>query len=437
MKNQSKLVALIAAIGITGTVSSRATLLAYDGFDYTTGTASGNGVQLNGQGGSELGFDGPWTAFNTAGGGSFVADSITVYEEGTTSGIVGNDGVTFNPFDGTVENLPTGGGYFGALTSVGGTGVNHTDHLEVWRLLAPSVTATFTSGTTTWFSFVSTRAYSNNPRSPSFALSSSSLGEDRGNQAFGEAIGGGGSNNSLAVFPEFWDKVLDSPGEAEDTISANYGGGTFFGHHSAGGFGTAVPAADRMTWVGNIATGEPNIMVGKIEWDADEEGRDIISVVRFLETDELTEDAFDALIAAQPQLSSVNWVTDKPNLDQSQFDTVTIAGGRFFADEIRIATTFDDVVSGGASARLPFAITGVERDGSTGDVTIRWRSRAGSLYAVDAGPDLDGPWTELNDGVVGVDGDETPYTEEVIAEPLPGDLALDTLRRFYRVRLLP
>jgi MYXO-CTERM domain-containing protein len=34
----------------------------------------------------------------------------------------------------------------------------------------------------------------------------------------------------------------------------------------------------------------------------------------------------------------------QPDLDQSKFNTISIAGGRYFADEFRIATTFDEVV---------------------------------------------------------------------------------------------
>jgi len=90
--------------------------------------------------------------------------------------------------------------------------------------------------------------------------------------------------------------------------------------------------------------GAANIIVGKIEWDADTGGEDIITVVRFLDTDVLSEAEFDALVAAKPDLSSANWTASKPNLDQSRFDTLNIAGTKFFVDEIRIGTTFADVV---------------------------------------------------------------------------------------------
>jgi len=108
-----------------------------------------------------------------------------------------------------------------------------------------------------------------------------------------------------------------------------------------------VPEADSLDWQELDADGyfgPPNIVVVKLEWDADTSGEDIISLVRFLEGDELSEAAFDAAIAAQPNLSSANWdPANKPNLDQSQLDTITVMGLKFFIDEIRIGTTFADV----------------------------------------------------------------------------------------------
>ena len=79
----------------------------------------------------------------------------------------------------------------------------------------------------------------------------------------------------------------------------------------------------------------------KIEWDADEGGEDIISVVRFLETDTLDEGAFDTLITALPALSSRNWESNKPDLDQSQFVTLNISSLKFYVDETVSPDVFD------------------------------------------------------------------------------------------------
>ncbi len=57
----------------------------------------------------------------------------------------------------------------------------------------------------------------------------------------------------------------------------------------------------------------------------------------------MTEAAFDALITAQPQFSSANWTGTQPDLAQSQFEIISVGGGRFFADELRIGTGFANV----------------------------------------------------------------------------------------------
>ncbi|MDA1004903.1 MAG: PEP-CTERM sorting domain-containing protein [Verrucomicrobia bacterium] len=106
-------------------------------------------------------------------------------------------------------------------------------------------------------------------------------------------------------------------------------------------------ATQTMPWTGGdigVDYGVPNIVVGKIEWDADTGGEDIITVVSFLQTDVMDLAAFNALVAAKPALSSANWASNKPNLDQTAFDTLTLAGGKFFVDEIRLATTFGEAV---------------------------------------------------------------------------------------------
>ena len=318
-------IATLAAIALATTLSSHATLLVYEGFNYTTGTAipGGTGVQLNGQGtAGELGLTGTWTAQNTGA----VANSTTVYPQGSTTGITAVGGVPVNIFNGTVANLATSGGFFG-VTNATITG-NGTDHIEAWRPLAASVTATFITGNTTWFSFVSARGYSANPRSPSFYIGAGHLGEDRGNTATAPGIGGGGSTSGGAglIFPSYWNTGLTCNN------------------------GTAIPTTDYLTWQGAIADlngfGASNVTVGKIEWNADTNGGDIITIFNFSKTDIISETAFNAGITAKPMLSSKNWPAHSPNLDETTFNMISIGGGRFFADEIRIGTTFSDVTPG-------------------------------------------------------------------------------------------
>jgi hypothetical protein len=353
-------------------------------------------VLFDGQGGAEKGFEAEsnWSTITT---GSFGPPnpSATVYQEGTLSGVVrlnADFGGGGNAFDGTVDNLPTSGGYFGSATTPEGSDQNTTDHILAWRALDPTVTATFTDGSTTWFSYVSARAWGRNGRSPSFAIGAGRLTGDRGNVALGEAIGAGGANrntsgvgtNTLGIFPQFFDRVLGSPGEE---------GGTFNIRHSAGDSSVAVPFADYRSWHAlptatnpaeeNAHFAVPNIIVGKIIW-REGDVPDEISVVRFLETDTLSEANFDAAIVDQPMLSSVNWLEERqPVLDQSKFDTVSFGGGRFFVDEVRIATTFSAVIGEGEGPPVRLAITR-----NAPNLDFEWNSQKGKLYTLWSNPDL-------------------------------------------------
>lgn len=394
----------LLALGVSIDNPAHAELLVHEPFAYPNGTVAGNGVLLNGQGGAEKGFaaGSKWSAFTTGVLGP-ANPSATAYQEGTLSGVVrialdyGGGG---NAFDGTVDNLPTSGGYFGSATTPEGSDQNTTDHMLAWRTLDPAVAATFTDGSTTWFSYVAARAWGRNGRAPSFAIGADRLTQERGNTALGEAIGAGGANrnnsvgsNSIAIFPQFFDQVLASPGEE---------GGNFNIRHSAGDSSVSVPFADYLYFHAlptatnpaeeNAFFAVPNIVVGKITW-RDGAVPDEISVARFLETDTLNEANFDAVVAAQPMLSSVNWLPARqPVLDQSKFDTVSFGGGRYFADELRIATTFSEVIGEVAGPAFRLAIT---RNAPNLDFT--WNSQPGKLYRLWSSPNLSSPaptgWT--------------------------------------------
>lgn len=358
--------AVVAVLALAG--SAQADLLLYEPFNYTTGTLSGptsNGVQLQGQSGG-TGMTGSWNAFvnNVA-----ATHAITVYPGGSISGVnLNNTGPVLLSYDGAVANLPYSGGYFG----MGGS--NTTDHMIISRPLASSVTSTFVHGATTWFSFVSVRGYVANPAGMKLALGKGPLLSDRGHLSTGEAIGGGGGlgssiRNGYKVYPQFWDATINSPGETVGSFSnydvTGFQNGTagsvtaLSAPYAAEGF-DATPSGqteglqamllhhEDPDGPGGLAPAQPNgarnIIVGKIEWKVG--APDVITVVAFEESETLTEAAFDAFVTAQPLLSSANWSGTKPDLDQSQFDTISLAGGKWFGDEIRLATTFTEVVGG-------------------------------------------------------------------------------------------
>ncbi len=330
----------MAALALTAT-SANATLLLHEPFAYADGST------LTGQGGA-LGTTGTWTAWDTHSADWYV------HGEGITSGIVVAPGppIARNMFDGTVANLATSGGYAG-LPGPADRGLDPDLDTEIGRnmtadiALDSTVTATFTSGSTTWLSYVSIRGWDRNEEQPNLVLGTDPApqgarganygGIGTGFSGFGTG-GGPTRNNRTDIYPMFY-----SLGQYNNTMGAIPGNS-----YSQSAF--EVSEADSMDWEEFTPGGEfgaPNVVVMKIEW-ADAGSKDVISVARFLQEDTISEAAFDALITAQPNLSSANWAeANKPDLDQSTLDTITFMGLKYFVDEIRVATTFDEAVPGG------------------------------------------------------------------------------------------
>ena len=378
------LAAAPAVILTSGSASAK--VLVYEPFDYPDAALNGNG--------GALGTTGTWLSNDTGFG-----DGWWCHPEGEITG-QGDDrgptGADLNLFDGTVANLPTSGGFAGPAGPVEQGGVwgtrDPTGNLDANIGLDPSVTATFQSGTTTWFSYVGCHADNRNQGSPTFMICTDpTTNGSRGltMQNSGNGIGGVGGPpryNLFDVYPHYFN------GGVHHQTPGGYLGGVLGDHN---GIVTAFCSTATCDGVlGADATrawavrdddgfmGVPNIVVGKIEWDADTGGEDVVSVVSFLETDELTEAAFDAIIANKPLLSSRNWPGNKPNLDQSQFDTLNISSLKFWIDEIRIATTFNDVM-GASGAKDPSPADGATVP--TGDVDLSWTNAdpnfvGGSVY---------------------------------------------------------
>lgn len=443
--NQAKnaFAALTALAFITGN-SVQATLLVYEGFDTatTTGVAAGptsNGFRLQGKAGG-MGFvtGSTWNTYVNS------SNPITVYAQGATPGTSFSNTTGALPllaYNGTCANLPTSGGYFGP------NGTNTCDHMVISRPLHPGVTATFKNGTTTWFSFVYVRSGNNNDAGAKLALGKGALGNARGSSSNGEAIGGGsglGSSirNGRKVYPQFWDADPLTPGstsggsnyDVQGVVTGDSGNVHYLTapYYEQGQSLQVSGFNGDQTMLHDPTNGVPHIIVGKIEWQPNGTP-DVISVVQFLSNDStLTEAAFDARIVAQPLLSSANWpatITSypgsgspftatvyKPDLDQSLFDTVSIAGGKIFGDEIRIGTTFMDVVG------QPFNLT-IARNSP--NLNFAWNSRNLMNYKLKSSTDLSTPvasWPVVQSNIVGA----PPINALSIAQPADP-------RRFYLV----
>ncbi|MCA9189241.1 MAG: hypothetical protein KDA99_26630, partial [Planctomycetales bacterium] len=391
---------LVAWSLTVGTVAAE--LLVYEPFAYPDGN-------LNGKSGA-LGTVGTWFSYD------FLQDTWPnpqdgwrIHQEGDISGVYlsnqnpSNDPTGLNPWDGVVENLQTTGGYVG-LAGPDDNGDPDPFNGEPGRwmdafiALDPSVTSTFTAGSTTWFSFVSARGWDRNEESPQFMIASdpsptSARGFSLDN--FGSGIGGGGGPtraNYGDVFPAYFIGGVNNhtPGGYQDGVLGGHNGVQDEIAPNADSNGALEGGVQTMIWEevdadGNFAPA--NIVVGKIEWDADTNGEDIVSVVRFLETDTLSESAFDTLVANQPPLSSANWPSNKPNLDQSQFDLINFSGTKYFVDEVRIGTTFADVAPS-PTLSLP---GDYNKNGmvDAADYTV-WKDNFGSTTSLDADGNGDG-----------------------------------------------
>ncbi len=173
--------------------------------------------------------------------------------------------------------------------------------------LDSSVTDTFTAGSTTWLSWLSINVDS---RHPVVAIGTGTFG-DRAQTASGQNIGGGSAHNSGNLNPTFWDPVNST---GADQLGGN----------------VAIPTSTVPT----------RLLMAKIVWAADGSD-DTVTLAAFASGTTISEAAFDALVTSGDATSIGS------DLNQATFDTLNVATSRVnYFDEIRIATTFDEAVTG-------------------------------------------------------------------------------------------
>ena len=377
--------AVAVATGLTLTSTAHASLLAYEGFNYTANAA------LAGQSGG-TGFTTSWSvATNTPNG------YVAIKADGATSDVI-LSGSTLTPYTNTYSNLPDTGNYVGPSAGIpnGSTG-NAPDHISMWRTLDSSVTATFVNGTKTYFSFTSARAFTSNTRAPSFVIGAGIVKtEALGDR--GDTISAGPSGSKAAIAVGGITKGAGTttnyyPGATVNGVTATTATGQMTGmylpqsYNSAGvrtygpavgggAFssvnGTGPQPGDHAYWmqggggttgVGSLLYGyssvntpvsgygdnasKVNIIVGEIQWGAGASGADLLSYYVFHDNDALTEASFDS--------GKATWDTATVSLvdgNRSTWNQLSIAGARYFTDEIRLATSFTEVM-GGTLAAVP------------------------------------------------------------------------------------
>jgi hypothetical protein len=283
--------ATIAAALLGSIPATQGALLFYEGFNYTNGAVMNNANQIGGwQANNDRDDNAPWS--NT-GDPMMVHDGVGETWNGVfTSGAGGLTVAQTGNFAGANPEV---------FDSVTNASQGASDHLFAHKTLSATVTTTFADGTSTWFSFIGYR--SSGTRQPIVSIGASPLTGDRSRTSatgtVGQNIGMGGVYNAGTAGARTW------------AGGANYVTGT-----SLGNFTEALFMA-RIDWA---ATGT----------------NDTITVVAFADNTVITEAAFNA--ATQSVLTA--------DFDQSAFDTLSIGNQQFYVDEIRIATTFADAVTG-------------------------------------------------------------------------------------------
>ena len=96
-------------------------------------------------------------------------------------------------------------------------------------------------------------------------------------------------------------------------------------------------------------------------------------------------------------------------------------GLKFFVDEIRIGTNFDDVIGGSVPGAPAFAITVIDYAPAADMVTLTWRSREGQNFTVKYSTDLTNWELDLDDGVEADAGETTTRTFDIAGLATEGE----------------
>jgi hypothetical protein len=224
------------------------------------------------------------------GGWTSPGNSINVH-----NGTIGQDGST-GTWDGSVSGSPTSGGNFIAPVFGGTVGLGNI-------ALAPFVTNSFADGTTTWFSYTEYNANGGASARQNIAIGAAPLTALDGASMAGDGIGVAtdGANTPRAAY---WNAATGENAAAS-----------------------------------TIGSGRPLFVVAKIVWS--DAGNDTITVKRWNQTTGIPAGLSEADWNAATELS-----TTSADLDQTTFDTLSIASGYAWFDEVRIANDFDNAVTG-------------------------------------------------------------------------------------------
>lgn len=366
---------LIAFSVLAGMTTAHAELLVYEPFDYAPINDEVFG-QLAGRNGG-LGFSGPWQDCTGRGndGAAYVYD-----QRGNPEALYGGSWGGGKPdWDGVVDNLPTMGGYVG-MSDWLGVG----DSLNSKRKLAMSAGAMAARNRgVLWLSAVWHFPEGSYFAPVGIALTSNDSGfveratsiSDQGN-GIGTGNGKKMRDGRMRLNPVIWengDEVAGAPGANIDPL-------------------------------------KDNIVILKFEFGK----TDTVSTWYFTEDQKMTERAFNE------NAISVSSAIDEDTLDTLTFGTIRKGNA---VDELRIGTSFKDVISGSIAARQEVKITQRLYDKKSDRYFLKWTSNPGEVYGIYELADAGGFKPCI---VAAVDADPTAKetTYGPFANPRKGDARL-------------
>ena len=319
-------VALSIALGGIA-YTAQATLLVYEPFEFTPGQ---NLEGLSG-GAHAIGMIGQWTATcnGTASAPYPGTNGFQIITNGTPYGA--------GPFwKGYVTSLPQNGHYAGspANHSSSQTG-NEPNVMWASRPLDPNIVTNFTLGATNWMSYVAAHNFSanNNYIGCEFIIgqgtfigtgSSADPAGSKVNSVFGgQAVGVG-----LTAYSAWGAAPKGITAGMWDTVQAD---GYYVNNNAtagASGEGIRNPAS---------TNGPPIIIIARIIW-GDLSNPTTVAMTYFTNGAVINEAAFNSGGSSNILHSTTGLV------DPTTFTNISLGGGRFNVDELRIGTTFSDVI---------------------------------------------------------------------------------------------
>ncbi len=311
------------AIAVAGLVTTtRASLLVYEPFEYPTGQT----LQGQGGGADAIGMIGTWTV-NGNGTSPFA---------GTLGVQVIAAGLSPGPYwKGTCTSVPQKGNYAGSAATPGFFGQNGNNPNNIWasRPLDPNIVTNFTLGATNWMSCVQSQNFNanNNYAGMTFSIGA---GVQNGTGGTGDPAAGrgtgveGGPAIGIGLASSGWGS--SSPkymiaGAWDLNVSSDY----FVEENATGNTGIQVETTGQTPPVW--------ICIAKIVWGDTNGNNTTVTMAAFKDGTALSEGLFNTFVSTNLQSVSTY-------IDPSTFTNISMGGGRWNCDELRIGTTFGDVI---------------------------------------------------------------------------------------------